>query len=72
MTWNHRVMEKDGEYTIREVYCGEDGELEMFTGPIGPYGETLDELKADLVRMMRATLQPILTESDFPKFTAED
>ena len=65
--WNHRVTKAtiDGEtvYEIREVYY----DLPTTSDGIGwtqdasaPYGETLDELRQDLERMLAALDKPVI------------
>ena len=39
MTWNYRVVVKECQYNIHEVYYNDKGEPEFFTeDPIGPSG----------------------------------
>lgn len=76
MSWNYRVFKesftsKDGEtedeYTLREVYYEEDGitPKSYTSDPMEPYGNTLEELKADLGYMALALDKPILTKENF-------
>jgi len=69
MTWNYRIIKEVvtglGEepmdaYGIHEVYYGPDGEPETCSEAVQPYGETLDELRSDLSRMMGAFEKPVL------------
>ncbi len=66
--WNHRVMHKlesDGShsYTIHEVYYDVDGAVTGWTeNGIAPYGETLEELRSDLKRMVKALSKPVLED----------
>jgi len=65
-TWNYRVMRTgeptdfgDGQYGIYEVHY-KDGKAESYSvEPIEPYGETLDELRDDLKRMLMALERPL-------------
>lgn len=68
MTWNHRVfrsVDEHGEvaFTIREVFYDDDGKVEGWTkDPIAAYGETLEGLRTELIRMLAATANPILED----------
>ncbi|MCA1782025.1 MAG: hypothetical protein LC679_07580 [Intrasporangiaceae bacterium] len=72
MNWNHRVMRKThdtGEvaYSIREVFYESDGEdagkiIGWTADAMDPHGETLDELRADLARMLAACDRAVLDE----------
>jgi len=49
MYWNYRVVVKDGNCSIYEVYYDDNGRIEAFTEePVGPSGESLEELRQDL------------------------
>lgn len=62
--WNHRVMKREsgGEtlYGIHEVhYCGD--EVEMWTSlPEPVVGESIEELRTTLTRMLAALDKPVL------------
>lgn len=64
--WNHRVMKRkiDGEdvYAIHEVYYEMDDEDRILwtENDVAPCGETLEELKQELQRMLKATEKPVL------------
>lgn len=64
-TWNFRVARRtlDGEtsYGIHEIYYGSDGVIRFWTSdPVDPFGETVDELRADLTRMYAATFEDVI------------
>lgn len=64
-TWNHRVARRtvEGEtcYGIHEVYYSDNGEIRFWTlDPVDPFGETVDELRADLARMYGATYKDVI------------
>jgi hypothetical protein len=67
MTWNHRVFRvahENGEvgYGFRETFYAEDGHVEGWTeNDIAPYGESPDELRTCLERMIRALDLPVLS-----------
>lgn len=60
MTWDHRVMRReDGFLEIHEVYY--EGEKVSWTeNATYPCGETLEEVRLDLERMLRCLEKPIL------------
>lgn len=69
MSWNYRIIKKQYEdwetYGIAEVHYDEDGVPNMYSGHVAAYGETLEELKANLHQFEAAFAKPILTEEDF-------
>ena len=74
MTWNYRIIKEVvpgfGEelvdaYGVHEVYYDAEGKPTMCSEAIQPYGETLDELKVDLERMMEAFEKPVLDMVQF-------
>jgi len=63
--WNHRVMKrKDGDddwYQIHEVYYDSKREPDSWTADgISPGGNTLEDLRDELIRMLEATEKEIL------------
>lgn len=69
--WNHRVVRKTyrGETMlgIHEVYYDDEGIPEMVTvEPVGAVGDTLLELKEELLSMLAAFGKPILEYDDIP------
>jgi hypothetical protein len=67
MSWNHRVMKRvefDGDddwYQIHEVYYNSKQEPGSWTKEgITPGGNTLEELRDELTRMLEATEKEIL------------
>ena len=69
ITWNYRVFqEPEGDFTIREVFYDEAGEITGCTAnPVEPFGQTFAELKQCLQDFQAALELPILTLSDLPK-----
>ena len=48
-------------YGIHEVYYDDDGVVTNWTaGSVEPFGETVEELRKELVRMLAATNKPVL------------
>ena len=65
MGWNHRVIKhKDGGYDffqIHEVYYKEDGEVDGYTlKGASAGGNTLDELRGELQRMLDSLDKEVL------------
>lgn len=78
MSWNYRVMSLDGgeSFDIHEVYYDSNHKPKAYTlNSVRPYGESLEELKQVLSRMLKATEKPALSPADFPEeftYVAED
>ena len=69
--WNYRVMRRqyknddDPVYTIHEVYYNDNGDVEGHTqDAVYAYGNTAEELKADLELMLLAFDKPVLEYSE--------
>jgi hypothetical protein len=68
--WNHRVVRqiRDGEtfYGIHEVFYGlpDESDAGWTEDPISPVGETVEELRETLERMMRALDKPVILDDD--------
>lgn len=70
MTWNHRVIryetrnlfgDPDVGYAIHEVFYDNDGNVRgMTSDPVKPWGDTKDELRLELMRMLEALNKPDL------------
>jgi len=75
MTWNYRVVRKnvymgktvspEVQFGIHETYYDGDKPTAITTDQMRPYGETLEELKNDLSKMMIALEKPVLNWEDF-------
>lgn len=71
MSWNHRVMVKtvgkEKWFDMREVYYNGRGKPTMFTeNAVSPGGSTIEELREELIMMLRATYNPVFEESEIP------
>ena len=68
MSWNYRVIarptpQQEWTFGIHEVYYAEDGAPEMWSeDPIAPFGETLGELRDDIIYQLAAFTKPALVE----------
>jgi hypothetical protein len=68
MTWNHRVIkyetrnlfgDPDVGYAIHEVFYNNDGEIRgMTSDAVKPWGDTKEELREELLRMLAALDKP--------------
>jgi predicted RNase H-like HicB family nuclease len=71
MPWNFRVVKKKGDlgYGIHEVFYKDNGDIEAVTqDPVEPLGETFEELKKDLQRMLDACKKEVIDyDRLFPK-----
>lgn len=68
--WNYRLYrEQSGdtaEITIREVYYDASGRPSGVTERgVGPMGESIEELREDIAKMMAAFDFPIVSDADF-------
>ena len=75
MTWNYRVVHKSEHkdegltirpvYEIHEVFYDKDGEITSWSPcPSSPVGETLEELREDIDKMLGAFTRGVLDEED--------
>jgi len=74
MTWNHRVVryqtrnlfgDPDVGFAIHEVYYDKDGNVQAMTSEaVRPWGDTKDELRLELMRMLEALNKPDLDYND--------
>lgn len=74
--WNHRIVHKVDETSeilgIHEVFYDDEGIPEMVTvNPVGAVGDTLLELREELLSMLAAFEKPILEYDDIPPKTGE-
>lgn len=67
LSWDYRViLNRLGEYEIREVYYREGSVFLYTAAAIGPVGGDIDDLRRDLERLMGALDRPVLLESELP------
>jgi hypothetical protein len=71
--WNYRVLKHDDGYlALHEVYYNKDGEIVLHSAEaMAPGGETLEELRQDLLSMAAALSKPVLVKSEIV-FAAPD
>lgn len=69
MTWNyrvvHRVVEGEDVYAIHEAYYDGDKPTSITEESVNPHGETLEELKLDVVYYLKALELPLLEYVEF-------
>lgn len=70
-TWRHpdaREEQSSYSYGIHEAYYDQHGKVGMITEEaVGPYGETIEELRYAWVMMAEAFGQPILDDEQIPE-----
>jgi hypothetical protein len=73
MEWQYRgVADREGNYSVRQVFY-DSGAISSFSAePVPPYGETEDELVTDIAMMLEGLKQPFLLEGDFIPEGSED
>lgn len=59
MSWNYRVAHRPGSavpsFGIYEVYYDDDHDISMYSkNPMSPFGDTAEELEADVSMMLHA------------------
>lgn len=65
MSWNYRVMEREGRFAIHEVYYDKNGEANGYTeSPVYPAGTSVEELQEMLGKYQEALKKPILKYED--------
>ena len=70
--WNYRVVRRrrvsHDECSVHEVYYDDAGDISSWTeNPIIPAGETLEELKEDFSKQLRALELPVLDYDDLDR-----
>ena len=61
MSWNYRVIKKDDEFGIHEVFYNKRGEICLISDDqIAPYGKEIEELRGDVNKMTDAFGKPVL------------
>jgi hypothetical protein len=68
--WNYRVVKSivddEPSYAIHEVYYTEgDVPKTISHNPMFPFGDTIDDLKLDLQKMIECLEKPVLNIEDF-------
>lgn len=64
MSWNYRIVEVDGGFELHEVYYDVNDKPYARTKDCYVYGETVEELKNSLVKMLEATEKTVLNDDD--------
>ena len=73
ISWDYRVIEHDGAFTVHEVHYNERGDIISFSeDPMGPSGETLEELKADMEYFLQAFNRPVLRKEEIEFAVMDD
>jgi hypothetical protein len=65
MSWDYRVIEHEGLFTIHEVHYNDKGDVTSISqDPMGPSGDTLEELKGDMEYFLEALYMPVLKKKE--------
>jgi hypothetical protein len=65
MNWDYRVINHDGMFTIHEVSYNDKGDITSISqDPMGPSGDTLEELKDDMEYFLQALDMPVLKKEE--------
>lgn len=79
MTWNYRIIRRidpaTGEigYSIHEAYYNKAGEIYSITAePVAPFGESSEELLADLENMLKDAKSQSVLDWDCLEFAPAD
>lgn len=73
MRWDYRVIEHNGMFTIHEVYYNDRGDItSMSQDPMGPSGDTLEELKGDMEYFLQALGLPVLKKEEIVFVPADE
>ena len=71
--WDYRVIENDGIFTIHEVNYNTKGDITSISEyPMGPSGETLEELKDDMEYFLQALNRPVLRKEEIEFAVMDD
>ncbi len=63
-SWNYRVIERDGEFAIYEVFYSDNGDVKGHTEePVFPRAESVDDLRNELQRYSEALNKEVLPYS---------
>jgi hypothetical protein len=72
-SWDYRAIEHHGAFTIHEVHYNDKGAIiSISEDPMGPSGETLEELKADMEYFLVALDKPVLRREEIEFAEAEE
>jgi hypothetical protein len=67
MTWNYRVMRKDEQFAIHEVFYADDGSVQGYSEePVFPRAASLELLAEELKRYAQAVEEPVLPYATRP------
>jgi CCR4-NOT transcriptional regulation complex NOT5 subunit len=65
MIWDYRIVENNGMFTIHEVHYNDKEEIiSVSEDPMGPSGETLEDLKDDIQYFLQALDSPVLKKDE--------
>lgn len=62
--WPSKLNEESRSFEVHEVYFDETGILAVTQKSVSPYGETEEELRADMEKFQEAFNKPVLKMED--------
>jgi hypothetical protein len=72
LTWNYRVMIRDGRYAVHAVYYADDGRIMNWSAePMDLSGASVEDLSEELERFHSALLKPVL-DYDAPELKTSE
>jgi hypothetical protein len=72
-SWNYRVVLRAGEFSIYSAYYDDNGHCHSISvDPAHLYGDTPDELAAELERFKAALAKPVLQYEELDKASARE
>ena len=60
MSFNYRVVRQGEEFAVHEVFYHEDGTVAGWTDPLSVTAPTVDDLRFELEKYLRALELPVL------------
>ena len=65
ISWDYRIIEDEGAFIIHEIHYNDRGDIiSISEDPMGPSGETLEELKDDMQYFLQALGMPVLKKEE--------
>jgi len=73
MSWDYRVIEHEGAFTVHEVHYNDRGDvISLSEDPMGPSGESLEELEDDMEYFLQALNRPVLRKGEIEFAVMDD
>ena len=73
ISWDYRIIEHDGAFTVHEVHYNDRGDvISLSEDPMGPSGESLEELEDDMEYFLQALNRPVLRKGEIEFAVMDD